>query len=362
MDYPPEKVLENLLDKLGELAGHSVSVLPDFFIDRIVVTNRVFSELVEDLRRVAERKGGNIVGVREEIIRGGNAANTASALGALGVRVYPILITGRLGRALLEYFLTGMPVDLSYVKTWGRESMTVALETIYNGERVNIMISDSGSLECFSIEHLEERDFELLERVELVGFFNWAQNKCANKLLKGIREHVKTPLFLDTSDPRIVDNRRVSELIDLLMKGYVDYLSLNENEAVFYAEKLGYKSCGKRLVEEAYSAAKYLSEYLSVEKIFLHTTRYTAVFPSGEIASVFKVEPVRVTGAGDTWNAGVMAGILLGLKDYEKIVLANSVAACYITRVDGRHCGVEELREFLSSNPGILGFPEGLAI
>ncbi len=362
MDHPPKKVLENLLDKLGELANHSVSVLPDFFIDRIVVTNRSFSELVEDLRRVAERKGGNIVGVREEIIRGGNATNTASALGALGVRVYPILITGRLGKALLEYFLTGMPVDLSYVKTWGRESMTVALETSYNGEKVNIMISDSGSLECFSIEHLEERDFELLERVELVGFFNWAQNKCANKLLRGIRERVKTPLFLDTSDPRIADSRRVSELIDTLMKGYVDYLSLNENEAVFYAEKLGYKPRGKKLVEEAYSAAKYLSKHLSVEKIFLHTTKYTAVFPSGEIANVFNVEPVRVTGAGDTWNAGVIAGILLGLKDCDKIVLANCIAACYITRIDGRHCRVEELRKFLFGNPKMLNLPSRLVI
>ncbi len=355
MENELKNIIDNILPRLKDLEKHTVTVLPDFFIDRIVVTNRSLNQLVREFKEVAERKGGNILGVREEIIRGGNAANTASALGALGVRVYPILITGALGRALLEYFLRDLPVDLSYVKTWGRESMTVALETSYRGEKVNIMISDPGSLECFSIEHLEEKDFELLGKVELIGFFNWAQNKCASKLLKGIRERVNTPLFLDTSDPRVADMDKITELIGLLEKGYVDYISLNENEAVFYAETLGYKTSSDSLVREAYRAAKYLSTRLSVEKILLHTTRYTAVFPSEETIGTLKVEPLRVTGAGDAWNAGAIAGILLGLKDRETLLLANTVASCYITRIDGKHCNISQLSSFLK---GDIGFHE----
>ena len=341
-----KNILGDILARLRDLEKHTVTVLPDFFIDRIVVTNRNLNQLVREVKEVARRKGGNILGVREEVIRGGNAANTASALGALGVRVYPILITGALGRTLLEYFLGDLPVDLSYVKTWGRESMTVALETSYGDEKVNIMISDPGSLECFSIEHLEERDFELLGKVELIGFFNWAQNKCANKLLKGIREQVDTPILLDTSDPRVASIDKVAGLVKLLERGYVDYVSLNENEAVFYAETLGLKT-GNDLTREAYRAAKYLSTRLSVEKIFLHTTKYTMVFPSEEAVGTLKIEPVRVTGAGDSWNAGVIAGILLGLGDRETLLLANTVAACYITQVSGKHCNLSQLDSFL---------------
>ncbi len=340
-------LIDKILPRLKNLDKHHVSVLPDFFIDRIVVTNRSLEELVREFEEVARRKGGNILGVKEEIIRGGNAANTASALGALGVRVYPILITGPLGRALLEYFLRYLPIDLSYVKTWGRESMTVALETSYRGEKVNIMISDSGNLECFSIEHLEDKDFELLEKVELIGFFNWAQNKCANKLLKGIREQVDTPLFLDTSDPRVVEMKRVDELLGLLKKEYVDFISLNENEAVFYAQKLGYKPAENSLLEEAYNAAKYVFENLGVRKVFLHTTKYTAVFPSGEKVDTLRIEPVRVTGAGDSWNAGVIAGILIGLEDKEKLLLANAVAACYISSIEGKHCSIDQIKNML---------------
>lgn len=341
-------LIDKVLPRLKELGRHSVSVLPDFFIDRIVVTNRGLEELLEEFRDVAERKGGNIIGVREEIIRGGNAANTASALGALGVKVYPILVTGPLGRILLGYFLGNLPVDLSYVKSWGRESMTVALETIYRGEKVNIMISDSGSLECFSIEHLEDRDFELLERVELIGFFNWAQNRCANKLLKGIREQVDTPLFLDTSDPRVVKGEQVNGLLELLKKGYVDFISLNENEALFYAQKLGYKPSKNSLLEEAYNAAKYVNENISVRKVFLHTTKYTSVFPSGEKANTLKIEPIRVTGAGDSWNAGIIAGIIIDLGDKEKLLLANATAACYISSIEGKHCSIEQIKDMLS--------------
>ncbi len=365
MNRDAELLLDNtvllLLDKLKSAGNHSVSVLPDFFIDRIVVTNRSLQQLVQEMLRVAERKGGNILGVREEIIRGGNAANTASALGALGVRVYPILITGPLGKALLEYFLNGLPVDLSYIKTWGRESMTVALETVFNGEKVNIMISDSGSLECFSIEHLDERDLKLLSRVELIGFFNWAQNKCANKLLSGIRDHVKTSIFLDTSDPRVASSKLVEELLTLLKNGVVEYISVNENEALFYAEKLGYKPSSNRLVVEAYKAARYLSENLSVDKVFLHTTKYSAVFPSEVVVGTFKVEPVKVTGAGDTWNAGVITGILLNLNDRDKLLLANSVAACYISKPGGDHCRLSDIKDFLRENKEIYRVESFLA-
>ena len=350
-------LVEKILPRLSELGEHSVSVLPDFFIDRIVITNRSLNELVEEFEEVAKRKGGNILGVREEIIRGGNAANTASALGALGVRVYPILITGRLGKALLDYFLRDLPVDLSYVKTWGRESMTVALETIYQGEKVNIMISDSGSLECFSIEHLEEKDLELLGRVELIGFFNWAQNKCANRLLEGIRDSVDTPLFLDTSDPRVADTDRITKLLELLKKGVVNYVSLNENEAVFYAEILGYKTDGGNLVKEAYEAAKYLSTIFNVDKIFLHTTKYTAIFPDEEVVGTLRVEPLRVTGAGDTWNAGVIAGILLGLREREILLLANTVAACYITQPGGKHCGQAQIASLIKEDFSLNEIP-----
>lgn len=335
----PYRALRIALDRLNRAGEHSVTLMPDFFIDRIVVLEKELEEVFDVFIRVASGGGGNIV-VREEIIRGGNATNTASALAALGVKVSLVVVTSSLGRALLEYFMQGLPVNLDHVKIVDRESKTVALEVYYRGEKVNIMLSDPGGLECFDTTLLTDDDVKAIRETELIGVFNWNMNKCSNKLLRELRGLADKPLFLDTSDPRVAGMDRVRELLRILSHGIVDYLSVNENEALFYARTLGYNS------EDPLNAAKYLYSNISVRKLYLHTPRYTSVFPDEVVVETPRVKPVKVTGAGDTWNAGIIVGVLLGLRPVEQLVLANILAACYITRPGGKHCSLNELVEY----------------
>ncbi len=333
-------IIERISNRLLDASKHVVTLMPDFFIDRIVVFEGDFKEFVDVLRSVAERGGGNYI-VREEIVRGGNATNTASAIASIGVKVNLIVVTSELGKLLLSYFMRDLPVNLNHVKVAGSESKTVALEFSYRGRKVNVMLSDPGSLRCFDLSMLNEEDIESIEASDIVGVFNWNQNDCSNKLLRELRENTSRPLFLDTSDPRIASSSKVLELIGMLKEGIVDYLSLNENEALYYASKLGYN------VNDPVKAAKHLSRELNVRNIYLHTPKITAVFPQEVIVETMPIKPLRVTGAGDTWNAGVIAGIILGLSPLEQLVLANTMSACYLTRKEPRHCTVKEVLDFV---------------
>ncbi len=342
MDSRYASVIDNVAGRLMDASKHVVTLMPDFFIDRIVVFEGSFDELVSVLRDVAERGGGNYI-VREEISRGGNAANTASAIASIGVRVNLIVVTSELGKLLLSYFMKDLPVSLDHVKVAESESKTVALEFHYKGRKVNVMLSDPGSLKCFDLSMLSREDIESIEASNLVGVFNWNQNDCSNKLLRELRENTSKPLFLDTSDPRIAGSNKVLELVEMLKKGVVDYLSLNENEAVYYANRLGYST------DDPVKAAKYLSRELGVKNIYLHTPKITAVFPQEVIIKTIPIKPLRVTGAGDTWNAGIIAGIILGLNPLEQLVLANTMSACYLVNKEPRHCTIREILQFTHS-------------
>lgn len=61
------------------------------------------------------------------------------------------------------------------------------------------------------------------------------------------------------------------------------------------------------------------------------------------VVPTFCVEPLRVTGAGDSWNSGNILGHLAGL------ALANAVAGLYISGKDGIAPTLAEVARFLES-------------
>ena len=334
--------LARIIPRLKDLVEHRVTVMPDFFIDYIVTINVELKKFYELLNKVAQGGGGNLT-VRGEIVRGGNAANIASALASLGVNVYLIVVTSRLGKVLLEYFMNGLPVNLDHVKISEQESKTIALELYFNSRKVNIMLSDPGSLKCFETSLLSDEDIRVIDQSEIIGVFNWNLNECSNNLIKELRELTSRPLFLDTSDPRVASMDRVNELLKILMNGVVDYLSLNENEIIFYANKLGYST------NDPLRAARYLYNMINVRRLYVHTPSLVAVFPDDIVVKTLEIKPIRVTGAGDTWNAGIIAGLLLNLNTRDQLILANTLAACYITRVNGKHCKLKDLIKFIEA-------------
>ena len=338
-----EKELQSFLQK--PLKDCKVVVMPDFFLDRLInleCDSAEFSSLITD---VAKRKGGNLDGISQTDLRGGNAINVASALASLGVTVTPIVCTSEFGMQQIKYNFQNTPIDISHIKPQGKASITTALEFQNQNSKINVMLRDLGALANFGPANLDESDFGLIENADYVCLFNWAGTlKFGTELAQTVFEWTKRlgkgKTYYDTADPT-PNAKEIPDLMDKVLKSSkVDILSLNENEAVTYAsqldETLKEKKGSVKFAELAMEAARVLANHFSA-RIDLHTSDFSATLKGKEevVVPTFKVNVLRATGAGDTWCAGNILGDHNDLSDECRLMLANAMAACYISDPDG---------------------------
>ncbi len=335
-------------------------VLPDFFVDHFVVYDQLNS-LIEGLKNLAEQGGGNLLENEQFIRRGGNAVNTASALLSLGISPKLIVTTDQYGASLLKA-LADPELDLSHVHTDGQLSSTVSIETQYMGRKVNLMVSDSGSASDFAYSNLTQDDLEVIQNSGLVALVNLNHNRrgpnLAYDLFTMIRASSKATTFMDMGDPS-GNPKVIAELVRRVIRpGLVDILGLNENEVGWVVqllrEEVGHKKITSEHPQDWLENAKTIVDETGV-CIDLHTPHYSAtidkkrtiVFPS------FSVEGRVVCGAGDAWNAGDIYGTLLGLPKEDRLILANAVAALYVSSKDASHPSISEVIGFLRSAPAL---------
>lgn len=335
----------------------AIVVMPDFFHDRLISLNYDIEGLFSAISDISERKGGSIDDIGQIDIRGGNAINTASAIAALGLKVTPIVCTNELGLQQIDFLFRKYCVDLSHVKMVEKASLTTALEIKTKSGKANVMLRDLGSLTDFGPSDLIDRDYMLIENADYVCLFNWAGTRkygtaLAETVFHTVKSKGKGKTYYDTADP--TPNRdKIPELMQNVLKtSDVDILSLNENEAICYAEALTdevIEQNGKvRLEELAMDAARVLAKNLSA-RIDLHTTVFSATFTKKNEAIVpaFKVKALRATGAGDAWNAGNIVADANELSDECRLTLANAVSACYLSSPDCSHPTPTKLIEFI---------------
>jgi sugar/nucleoside kinase (ribokinase family) len=333
-----------------------VTVMPDFFHDRLISLNyntNDFSSLIAD---IARRKGGSTDGIEQTDIRGGNAINTTSALAALGANVTPIVCTNKLGLQQLKFYLEKYHVNLSHVKIVEKNSLTTALELKAENGKTNVMLRDLGSLAGFGPSDLTDSDYELIENADYVCLFNWAGTKkhgtaLAEAVFGRVKTRGKGRTYYDTADPTPKKDKIPELMRNVLQTSKVDILSLNENEAISYAAVLNdeiSELCGKRLPELALEAARVLTKNLSA-RIDLHTTNFSATFTKKTevIVPAFKIKALRATGAGDAWNAGNILADANKLSDKCRLTLANAVAAYYLSDPEGSHPTRQQLIRFI---------------
>jgi sugar/nucleoside kinase (ribokinase family) len=332
--------------------------MPDFFLDRLVTYPGNVEQLSHAMAEVSGRLGGNIHGIKQWELRGGNAVNAAAALAALNANVIPIIKTSRFGLHLLKFYLKPFGIDLSHVKADGETSLTIAFELIHNNEKVNVMMGDLGSLPNFGPKDLVEQDFQLLTGAEYVCIFNWAAlthwgTELAETVFRYVKEQGKGKTYYDTGDPS--PNRdEIPKLVEKVLMGkVVDILGVNENEAFMYASQLNPKVKGLRNKLEHHKLAKECARILARHvsaRVDLHTNTFSGSFFKGNevIVPAFNVSVLRSTGAGDSWNAGNILGDALGLPDSCRLTLANAVAAYYVSSPNAEHPSFSKLVEFCS--------------
>lgn len=348
--------LRALAERLRALdpTGFHVVTLPDFFLDHFV-TLPAWSTIVPRWQATHARGGGNILTPGQHFQAGGNAANTALGLARLGVKTHLVTRTSPFGKVYLENTLGRHGVDLRHVRPDGQLSVTTALE-FHEDRPSNVMLSDSGSVAQFGPESLDANDWTLLEAADLVLVANWGQNRRGTALVEAVARAARkagTLSMLDTGDP----SNRAEELPELATRVLglpeLDVYAMNENELRQLA--------GRPLAPGAQEvdAARELAQRRPESTLDLHTARMAASFARrGEaVVPTFRVEPVRVTGAGDAWNAGNILGHLASLPLTDRLLLANAVAGIYVSGKEAIAPTLAEVISFLTSEPALNVLP-----
>jgi sugar/nucleoside kinase (ribokinase family) len=336
-----------LKERLVKNPSFKVVAMPDFFLDYVLAFPGKLDQMVQAMADVAARGGGNLLGWKHLVGRGGNASNFSAHLSKLSVNVVPVIETDEFGRTALAQFLKD--VDLSHVTSSGSLSSTLSFEAEHSGRRVNIMASDPGSLSSFGPEKLSKRDWELIRDADFVCVFNWNQNMKGTELAEEVfqiaRNEGKGLTFFDPGDPtsRAGEIPKLNERV--LSKGLVDVLSVNENELTQLASTVGEDGGGFEGEEEnpLFQAASVLSMLGS--RVDLHTPGFSATFIDGQRERVLCAStiPVKVTGAGDAWNAGDIFAQGIGLGHKERLTFANATAAAYMRKPDLDPCSLSEI-------------------
>lgn len=339
----------------------TVVVMPDLFLDRLVDLQLDVNTFYDVIKKVVSRNGGSIDGIVQTDILGGNAINTASALTCLDAIVIPIVCTSNYGLSQIRYRFRNGSIDTSYIKCLGKESVTTALEFKNNNEKTNVMIRDLGALAEFSPSQLSSRDYDAIEQADYTCVFNWAGTlNSGTKLVDEVFSRVKLcghgKTYYDTADPN-PNIQGVAELIrNVLKTSKVDFLSVNENEAITYACQLDpalkdKRNCFKS--EFVLDAARILAKNFSA-RIDLHTTTFSGSFKGNYevVVPAFKVNVLRATGAGDAWNAGNIVAQHNGLSDKCRLLLANALAAFYLSSPTGIHPDKTDLSNFMRTYSG----------
>src|SRR5437879_12264160 len=100
--------------------------MPEFYLDYVLAFPGKLDEMASAMVDVAGRGGGNLLGWKHLVGRGGNASNFSAQLANLEVNVVPIIETDEFGEMALGHFLKG--VDLLDVIDMGTLSRPLAFE------------------------------------------------------------------------------------------------------------------------------------------------------------------------------------------------------------------------------------------
>lgn len=347
-----EELRQRLLVKLANAKVDSdVVAMPDFFLDHSSTCDFDAQHLTKKILSVAARGGGEISNVPQTLEVGGNAAICTLALANLGSKVQPIMKTDALGLQLMRYFYETPNIDLTRIKLTGLLTPTIILELRNRNRSTNIMLGDSSRITPFGFGDLDSEDLAIITKARYVCVFNWLYNMNGTELAEKVFEYChansRARTFFDSSDPR----PRLKDLSELdrrvLRNELIDIWGLNENEALTFA-RLYERKLKSRSSSAVLAAGKVISANTGA-KVYLHTADYSASIVEDQVTLVpaFDIVPRRGTGAGDSWNAGVMIADALGLMEEEGLLFANAVAGRYATHAKRVYSRLPDIVDFL---------------
>jgi len=334
----------------GRLSRLKVSVLPDFFLDRIISVPSL-SRLFKQAESKAAAGGGSLRGYTQKEIRGGNAANLAFGLASLSVRTILFCVGDELARAAIS----NAPSNLQVRLIPGRPGLTAALEFPFGARMVNVMISDAGDIADFDGRKLKREDVSSLERSDCVALVHWSANKKGNLLARKVFASNRRKDRLTFLDPADLDGAgdRIKPLKKIIDDGLIDVISVNENETrilarFFSTRKLPYHYKPMDVLRASASLHDTLQATVDI-----HTPICSASASSDghACAQTQRLIGGVVTGAGDIWDAGDILGHLMHTNIDDRLNLANASAHTYVASGGARLPKLTEIQRILARSP-----------
>ena len=292
---------------------------------------------------------------------GGNMPITANALGCLGLKSACI---GAVDDPMFEAMSKNC--ILYPIAPPGR---CTALEF----ESGKLMLSSSASIRSLDyaviIDKIPTAELiDLHNQADLWGYFNWSELPGMTDILSGLLREImpnitKKPriLFIDLSDCTGRSHEDITGALKLLTRfnSHAEtVLSLNENEARQLLR--AYKIPG----EDALSAEddnaiqpvmQNLHDYVGLNHMVIRKNRrvYAGGTRPGDgfaaINTQFVDKPKLMTGAGDNFNGGIAAALLMGANWTQALTLGTMVSSYYIR--NGVSPGPQALVDKNHANP-----------
>jgi ribokinase len=284
----------------------------------IVVVGSINTDLVTFAERIPA-VGETIIGNDFQIHPGGKGANQAVAVARLG---YPVRMIGRLGNdpfgKQLRAHLINAGVDTSGVATSEGTSGVAIIEVSRSGE--NSIVVTPGANARVSPQDLET-NLEIIRHAGVV--------------LSQLEIPLDTVEYLAlicarAGVPLILDPAPAMDLAEAVF-AHTAWFTPNQTEAEFFTGKMG-SDVSK--LPPAEIAKLLLSKGCSgvILKMGEQGVYIASREGIGETLPAFPVTAVDTTAAGDAFNGGFAAGLMLGKNPVESARFATAVAAISVTR------------------------------
>jgi ribokinase len=284
----------------------------------IVVVGSINTDLVTFAERIPA-VGETVIGNDFQIHPGGKGANQAVAVARLG---YPVRMIGRLGNdpfgEQLRAYLISAGVDTDGVAISEGTSGVAVIEVSRVGE--NSIVVTPGANAKVSPKDLET-NLEIIRHAGIV--------------LAQLEVPIDTVEYLALicardGVPLILDPAPAMELPQAIFK-HIQWFTPNQTEAEFFAD-------GKRSDLDTLAPAEMAKMLLGkgcrgvILKMGEQGVYIATQDGIGKTVPAFHVNAVDTTAAGDAFNGGFAAGLMLGKSPLESAYFATAVAAISVTR------------------------------
>lgn len=342
-------------DRSSKLTASRSTIGLDGFVDTVVKvvrskqhTSSYFKTIAEFGEFTREKGGMNFsLELEEQITKsGGNAPIMGQALARLGT---PVQVIGALGYPNLHPVFQPLQRELS-LTSYANPGLSTAME-FGDGKILLAQMSELNKADWTTLRDRVglEALRQYFDNQSLYALVNWSEPDHTTSMWKGILEEViekssvgKPIGFFDLADCTRRDPAAIREVATLLRK-FGKYwkvvLGVNKNEA-----HILYQAMTQETSTNLHHLGDELFRTLQIDCLVIHHSK-EALGWNSEGSVVVPTEPVIhpkiSTGAGDNFNAGLAAGLLMELNLEQSLTLGHAVAAAYMRK--GESCTLNDL-------------------